>query len=63
MDKWKGGVGEEDDGHDTADVISQNVFTKSVRRVWGQSKERKRGVRPDDRGGAGRCSGCIAAVT
>ena len=31
MDKWKGGVGE-DDSHDTADVISQNIFTKSVRR-------------------------------
>ena len=44
MDKWKGGVGEEDDSHDTADVISQNIFTKSVRR--GRSKERKRGVLP-----------------
>ena len=45
MDKWKGGVGEEDDGHDTADVISQNVFTKSVRRVrgWGSKARRGRG--------------------
>lgn len=41
MDKWKGGVGEEDDGHDTADVISQNVFTKSVRRVREGGKARR----------------------